>query len=633
MEHNLFALYLVLVPLLGVIAQWIAWKVKVPSILVLLAFGLIVGIWISPDEVLAETLGIEASAAPSLLFPLVSLSVAVILFEGGLTLRFSELRKTGSTVFRLITIGAALSMVLSAVAMHYTIGFSWPICWLLGAILMVTGPTVIGPLLRQIRPNEKVSSALKWEGILIDPIGAIAAVLVFEIISHLGSVPWPELAMSLTLTFLLGVGLGLLAAAVLVASLRYYWLPDYLHGVMFLSVSLAVFWLSNYLIEESGLVTVTILGIALANQRFVSVEHVLEFKEHLRVLLISCLFILLGSRLQISQLAEIGWNSVPLLLTLILVVRPISVWVSTIGSNMTWQEKLFIGLVSPRGIVAAAVSSVFGLKLVSLLANSEPQLELLAEARLLVPVTFIVIIGTVLFSGLVAPFLARKLGLAEADPQGVLFAGASPLVCEIAKALQKLKINVLLLDTNHRNISNARMGGLNAVCGNVLSEHFQEEIPLSGLGYFLAMTPNDEVNTLAVQEFRSIFGRATIYQLYPDGKLSGRFQKLPEHLRGRMLFADSMSFSKLNQLFDAGWQIKTPQITEEFSYGSFAATYNGRAIPMFRISAEDRLGIRSSVASFSPEAGDTLVALVPNIKNGEEIAANPENDQASDQTT
>ncbi len=611
LHNQLFPFFLVLIPLLGIIAQWLAWRLQIPSILLLLGFGLCLGFWISPDEVLTKLTTAEENVGPRMLFPIVSLSVAIILFEGGLTLRWSQLGSGAEIVFRLIAFSSIVTWCLTAVIAKYLLGFSWQLAWLLGAILMVTGPTVVGPLLRQIRPNRRVSSVLQWEGILIDPVGAVAAVLVYEIIAH-SHFSLFEIITITTQTLLIGVVLGAVSAVLLVVALRYYLIPDFLHGVSFLVVAIASFWISNVMREESGLVTVTILGICLANQHYVSVEHVLEFKEHLRVLLISCLFIVLGSRLQISDLMEIGWIGIPFVLLLVLVIRPLSVFLATLGSGWDIKEKFFVGAVAPRGIVAAAVASVFGLKLVALGAENGANTAILEKAELLAPVTFMVILGTVTICGLGAGPLARRLGLADANPQGVLFAGAAAWVREVAAALSKYDIRVLLVDTNYGNVAAARMAGLDAKCGNILSEHVQEEQDLAGIGRFFAVTPSDEVNTLAALEYLHVFSRENVYQLASSGKAHGRWQSIPETRRGRMLFASDTNHHVLQDMVDDGAIVKSTTLTESFSMAEFREMHGEDAIVLFCLDAERKLKIRTSTSKYEPVAGETVIALVPN---------------------
>ncbi|QDV21892.1 cation:proton antiporter [Aureliella helgolandensis] len=611
MHEHLFPFFLVLVPLLGIVAQWLAWRLQVPSILLLLGLGLCLGIWISPDQILSDLAGTEDNFGPKLLFPIVSLSVAVILFEGGLTLRWNQLGDSANIVFRLITVSSVITWVCTAVMSKYMLGFSWQLAWLLGAILMVTGPTVVGPLLRQIRPNRRVSSILQWEGILIDPVGAVAAVLVFEVVGHAGHVTFFDISSIVVETLAIGIIIGCLAAVLLVLALRHYWVPDFLHGVFFLVVALASFWVSNWMQEEAGLVTVTILGICLANQNYVSVEHVLEFKEHLRVLLIGCLFIVLGSRLQLSALADIGWVGVPFVLLLVLVVRPLSVYLGTLGTKWPAKERLFVGLIAPRGIVAASVASVFGLKLAAL-AGGENAVSF-DKAALLAPVTFMVILGTVTICGLGATPLARRLGLSDANPQGILFAGASAWVREVALALQKADIRVMLIDTNYAKVTAARMAGLSAKCGNILSEHIQDEQDLAGIGRFFAVTPSDEVNTLAAMEYTHVFSRESVYQLPSQGKSHGRWQSIPDNRRGRMLFQSDLTHHVLEQMFADGAKVKITLLTDTFDMEAFRAQHGPGAILLGAINSDGRLRIRTTQANLEPVPGDSVVAILPAV--------------------
>lgn len=602
--------FLVLVLLLGVTAQWLAWRIKVPSILLLLLFGLGLGYWTTPDAVLNRLAGSDDDFATRILLPLVSLSVAVILFEGGLSLRWGQLAGQANAVMRLIVFSSVITWILTAIISHYLLGLSWGVSWLLGAILMVTGPTVVGPLLRQIRPNRRLTSILQWEGILIDPVGAIAAVLVFEVIGHSQQASVMAMFGMVLQTFLIGLAVGLIVAVFLVLVIRNYWLPDFLDGVFFLVVALVAFAVSNSISEESGLVAVTILGIALANQKLVSVEHVLAFKENLRVLLIGSLFIVLGSRLKLTDLADIGWVGIPFLLLLIFIVRPVSVWIATIGCKLPAKERFFLGAVAPRGIVAASVASVFGLKLATLGTGVDADSVWMMEAKLLTPITFLVILGTVAFCGLGAGPLARRLGLSDPNPQGILFVGADAWVRELAQVLNKFNITTLILDSNYSNFSAERMAGLNAHCVNALSEHIQESLELSGIGRVFAVTPNDEVNTLVVQEYMRFFSRASMYQLPYEGKTSARWQTLSESRRGRVLFDKRATSASLNKMLREGGTIKATSLTNAFTLEDFYKQHGIDSIVMMGLGVDGRLKIRSTQGNFVLVAGDSVIALV-----------------------
>ncbi|MCF6286007.1 MAG: cation:proton antiporter, partial [Candidatus Hydrogenedentes bacterium] len=482
MEEHLIQLALLVV--LGIGAQWVGWRVKIPSILFLLGAGIAAGPvfgWVRPDALFGD-----------LLLPLVSVCVALILFEGGLTLRFSELASVSTVFWRLVTVGVAVTWGVTAVAAHYCLQVSWPVSLLLGAILVVTGPTVIGPLLRHIRPTGKVGPLLKWEGIMIDPVGASLAVLVFEAIDAGGGHAAPEVAWGVVKTLGIGLGLGILSANTLVLLIRRYWIPEMLHVAFSLALVLGAFALSNTLMHESGLLTVTIMGVWLANQKKVSIRHLVEFKENLRVLLLSVLFILLAARLDLAMLKELGWGGFAFVLILILVARPLSMFFCTVGTTMTRAERIFLCWMAPRGIVAAAVTSVFA---ISLAENGY------AGAERMVPAHFLVIGSTVLVYGLTAGPLAKRLGLAIANPQGSVIIGAHAPARELGQVLQKEGFDVLLVDSNWSNVTKARQEGLPAHYGDALSEDLLDDLPLDRMGRVLALTGNYTVNALATLHF------------------------------------------------------------------------------------------------------------------------------------
>ncbi|KLU05061.1 Sodium/hydrogen exchanger family protein [Rhodopirellula islandica] len=601
-----FLLYLALVPTLGVTAQWLAWRTKLPSILLLLLFGICLGHFVvQPDALLANLTGGDETAGPNLLFPLVSLSVAVIMFEGGLTLKLSELRESGSSSLRLCTVGAALAFIGNTLAIHWILGFDWHLSFLLGAILVVTGPTVIGPLLRQVKPSRRVASTLKWEGIVIDPIGAVLAVLVFEEVVLAQSAPhWSGALQSLVLTSAIGVGLGVAGGALLTQALRRYWVPDHLHGVAALSLALLLFALSNMMAHESGLIAVTVLGIWLTNQKHFDVEHIIELKENLRTLLIGCLFIVLGSRVNLTDLATIGMPGIGLILALIFIVRPLSVYLSLLRSPLNYREQTFIAGLAPRGIVAAAVSSVFALSMESRTDLNIPGSEQLAT------VTFLVIIGTVAVYGIAASPLARLLKLAEETSRGVLIAGADAWVRDFATELNAAGIPVLLVDTNYNKISQARIAGLRGECANILNEHAREDLDLSGIGRLLAMTPNDEVNSLALRECRAMFESSRLYQLTFKTKNAAGRRGLTKNLMGRELFGEGLTFTRLSEMHAAGASLKTTKLTESYSFADFQETYGEVTTVLCAITAEGGLNINTVDAPLVPVAGQTILALV-----------------------
>lgn len=596
--------YLASIPLLGVVAQWLAWRLRLPSILLLLVFGVALGYfmrhYVAPGDVGSEII------PEDFLFPIVSLSVAVILFEGGLSLRLAELKQSGGLVLRLVTVGALLTWVLTALAASWLLGLSGEVAALVGAVLVVTGPTVVAPLLRHIRPARRIGSIVKWEGIVIDPIGAVLAVLVFEAVLAGGMRQAAhETALILAKTLFFGVLIGLAAAMVLIQLLARYWISDFLHSPTFLATALGGFAVSEFLQHECGLVTVTVMGVALANQKAVAVKHIIEFKENLQVLLISALFIVLGSRIKVASFVDLGWQGLAFIAVLILMVRPISVWLATLGSDLNVRERWFLSFLAPRGIVAAAVSSVFAFKLIE---SGRYSAELSDQ---LVSITFLAIVCTVAVYGLSAAPLARWLKLAEPNPQGILFVGAEAWVRQIAKLLQREGFQVLLVDTNYFNISTAKMEGLQAHCASILAEYVREDLDLSGIGKLLAMTANDHVNTLAVNEFAPLFGRANVYQLRPWEPRDKRRQSTAEHLRGRLLFGEGLHHDKLANLMQHGGQLKKTKLTAEFTYDSFQEMYGDKAILLFVISERGKLIICTSADAEEAVPGTSVIALLP----------------------
>jgi len=595
------SLYLAGILALGIAAQWVAWRFRLPGIVLLLVFGVLLGKW-----------GPENTPGPGedFFFALVSLSVGIILFEGGLSLNFREIIGTRGVIFRLVTIGLVFTWLAIAWLAHNVAGFSTTMSVLLGALLTVSGPTVVLPLLRHVQPVRRIGSLAKWEGIVNDPIGAVVAALVFEVILHHAPGEMTSGWMwGLLQTLFYSIVLAFLSGWLLLLMLRRYWVPDFLQNPVILSWVLLLFAVSNRLAPESGLISVTLLGVILANQRSVPVRHIIEFKENLRVLLISTLFIVLASRLKIDVevLRMLGWQSIWFVALLIVVVRPGAVLVATIGSKLPWQERAFLAWIHPRGIVAAAVSSLFALRI----ARASDDLELIAETDRFVLVTFLVIVATVTVYGMTLAPLARWLGLSSENPQGILFAGASPSIREIALALKEDGFPVLLVDTNPRNNAAARMAGLSVAFASIGSEYVQEEIDLGGIGRLLAMTPNDEINTLAVMGFTERFGRAEVYQVATSESSSDRTETVGAYRQGRTLFDKPVTSGELEARFAAGARIKKTTLTPDFTYDDFLARYGESALVLFRIDETGKkLAVATEKSDLAPRPGQKLIALV-----------------------
>jgi NhaP-type Na+/H+ or K+/H+ antiporter len=596
MSAESLLLRLAAVAVLGVAAQWVAWRLRLPSILLLLLVGLAAG---PGFEVLPVDLMLG-----ELLAPLVSLGVAVILFEGGLSLDLRELRQIGRTLGQLILVGVLVTWALATTAAHYAAGLGWEVSLLLGAILTVTGPTVVGPLLRHVRPSGQVGPIANWEGIVADVIGATLAVLVFHALTEggLGRATVGHTAFGLLTTLGAGALAGSAGAFLLYQVLRRHMIPDALQAPLVLAVVLGVYAVSDRWQHESGLLAVTLIGLALRNQHRVPVGHIVAFKENLRTLLLSSLFIILAARVDLADMRAVGIGEVVFVLLLVLVVRPIAVAAGTMGTGLPRRERIFLACLAPRGVVAAAVSALFG-----------SQLDVPGAERL-APLTFLVIIVTVSVYGLASAPLARRLHLAEPNPQGTLIIGAGPFARAVAQALSKLGIKPVLLDSNRLSIGEARLAGLTAIHGSALDEASVQQLPLGGLGRVLAMTPNDEVNSLAILHYTELFGRRNSYQLAP--RRGGQTEGASTDLRGRTLFAAEATFGRLARGLREGFEVRTTTLSEAFDLEAWRAHHGPHAVPLFRVDGEGCLHAFTDESAVEVAGGESLVGLVPPDREG-----------------
>lgn len=574
----------------GIGSQWLASRLRLPSILLLLVAGILAGPvsgFIDPDKLLGD-----------LVLPLVSLSVAVILFEGSMGLRVSHLSEIGRPLIMLLTVGVAVTATVCSLAAYWILNFDIEQSVLLGTILTVTGPTVVGPLLRHIRPIGNVGPLAKWEGIVIDPIGAVLAVLVFAGARAIRVAEIEDAALigivGFLKTFLVGTVAGTVMAFSLREVLRRHWISDHLQSPVALAMVIFTFWVSNALLHESGLVAVTAMGLILANQKRVPIGDILHFKENLSVLLISCLFIVLTARLSLSSIAEFGWRGPAFVAVVILIARPLSVMLSTLGSGLPMNERLFLSWLAPRGIVAAAVASVFAIEL--------------GGATEFVSAAFLVIIGTVFVYGLTAGWVARWLGLSLHDPQGVMIVSAHPASRAIAHALIKAGLRVRMVDTNSEHIKAARMEGIPTYYANILSEVIQDA-DLGGLGRMMAMTSSSEVNLLAATRGAELFGGKETYRLSITPTAHSRHVPSHESLSGRVLFAEDATYAELDRRFAAGDIVKVTKLSDEFGLKDFYEKYPN-ALLMFVVDSNRKLRIQTTDSELKPTSGQTVIAIV-----------------------
>lgn len=576
-------------------SAWLAWRIKLPSILILIIVGILAGPyfgWLNPQELFGH-----------LLRPVISLSVAIILFEGGLSLNVAELKKIGKAVRGLLTTGAIITWLLTTLAAHFLLQMNWMLATLVGAILVVTGPTVITPMMRQIRPKGSVASVLKWEGIVIDPLGVMLAVLVFELIIIREGVEVPfVIILTLLKTAVYGMCLGYLTAWLITKIYKKNLVPHYLQNAFTLMMVLMGFSVANHFQAESGLLTVTVMGIFLASQKDVAIDHIVEFKENLQLLLIPSLFIILSSNIRMDDILSITRNHLFFVGVLIVAIRPLSVFAATRGSNLSFREKVFVGWVAPRGIVAAAMTSVFAMQLT--------QFEF-ENAQVLVPTIFTVILGTVAVYGITSGPLAYALKLADPNPQGVLILGGHAWALQIAGILADHKVKTLVVDTNPENIKLAREAALVAQQINVLTEAADEELDLSGIGRLFALTPNEQVNSMAALRLAPYLGKNRVYQLSSEEKRSAKTRELSSELRGRILFSSGMTFDYVTKILNTGSQIKTKKFTQS------EVTESGQidqplTLPLFLIAPSGRVRVFAADNAPKPREDEVLVYIEQN---------------------
>ena len=514
---------------LGIIAQWMAWRLKLPAILPLIIIGLLVGPFSTLYTVDGSKLIEPVWNGSSGLFPgemiyyIVSLSLSIILFEGGLTLKRSELSNVGPVISKLITLGSVVTFFGAGIASHYIFGLSWPISFLFSSLIIVTGPTVITPILRNIPLRKEVSAVLKWEGILIDPIGALVAVLVYEFISIEAGAGFTKTALiAFGEIILFGISFGFTFAHALGYAIKKKWIPHYLLNVVTLSMVLLVFVGSDIFAHESGLLAVVVMGMVLGNIDLPNIKELLYFKESLSVLLISFLFILLAANINLDDLLLVYNEKTAMLFgAVVILIRPLGVFLSSRGSSLKFNERFFISWVGPRGIVAAGIASLFGSKLV---AAGEP------GAEYITPLVFVVVLGTVLLNATTARIVAKwsKVYLDRSD--GILIVGASKTSQLIAQYLQENERHVVIMDNNEINIRKAADRGLDAFKGNIFSDTITDNIELNDVGYLLAFTGNEEINDFALAKFKNNFGENGTFRLmHADEKgndLSGKTDQL-----------------------------------------------------------------------------------------------------------
>ncbi|NJW53805.1 cation:proton antiporter [Salinimicrobium oceani] len=592
--------------ILGILAQWVAWKTKTPAILPLILIGLLVGPlstlftddgskWLEP--IWNGEVGIFPGES---LFYFVSLAIAIILFEGGLTLRKSEIGNIGPVIIKLISVGVVVTFFGAGLAAHFIYGFSWQISFLFSSLIIVTGPTVISPILRNIPLKKHVSSILKWEGILIDPIGALIAVLMYEFIMVEGGQDFTRTALTeFGKILLFGFTFGFTFAHILAQLIKRNIIPHYLLNVFTLATVLGVFVLADIFAHESGLLAVVVMGMVMGNQNLPNIKELLYFKESLSVLLISILFILLAANIEYSELMLIyNWKALLLFGVVMLIVRPLGVWLSSINSGLRWNEKIFISWVGPRGIVAAGIASLFGLKLVR---------EGVEGAEFITPLVFMIVLFSVLLNATTARIFARLVGVFIKNAEGILIIGASSSSRLIAKYLHDNGRHVVLVDNNADNVYKAKDLGLEAIEGSVYQDDLLNNIELNDVGYLMAMTGNSDINKTAINKFQKQFGEKGAFRLISSDEMND-----PEVNPSEGLFSHTDDYIKLTEVARKFADIHETRLNSKEHYQGLLEISKSDAeiIPLFVKSPDGNLRIiPSHSAEVQISEGSKLVYL------------------------
>jgi NhaP-type Na+/H+ or K+/H+ antiporter len=596
---------------LGLGAQWLAWRLQAPAIVLMSLAGLTVGpLW---SVIFGAPLLSPQATFGDVFRPIVSLAVAVILFEGGLVLKFENLREAGAAVRRMIFIGGPLAWIMGTIAAYYAAGLDWASAVVFAGVMVVTGPTVIMPLMRQSKLGGRPAQFLKWEGIVNDPIGALFAVASFEIIrvasqgeSIIGAGIWIIAAAALGTMLGVAFGWGMSKA------FREGWTPEYLKAPLILASIVLCYALAELIEKEIGLVAVTAYGMTLANSKLAGLTELQKFKEDIAVLLVSGVFVMLTADLTPAIISQaINWNTLAFLLCMLFIVRPLSVWISTYGT-LDRKEAILLGWIAPRGIVAVAVSGLFGSLLVDLSREGRFFFE---GADQITPLAFAMVFTTVVLHGFTIGPLSRGLGLARKEKPGVLMVGANAWSVQFATALEKSGIDVIVADSNYRRLKSSRDAGLEIFMGEVLSEDAEIKLDHARFSTVIALSTNDSYNALVCSHFAPEVGRHMVYQLsISDDEEENDERVVSSNARGRTLIRRGRTYDSLIRDQYRGWEFARTPLTDKYSLEQFrkdrpkadivAELRTDGTLVLLGPNREARGGDGTVLISFSPELKD-----------------------------
>ncbi len=593
MEMDFTLQKLVIVIILGVTMHWLAWRIRIPSIVLFFVTGIIIGPtfqWVQPSTDFGP-----------LLEALIKLAIAIILFEGGLNLRLHELRHSGRAVKQIIGFGLPLSWGLGYLACHYVAGLSVPVSILLSAILVVTGPTVILPLVRHAKLSPRTTAVLKWEGIINDPIGVLLAVFVAEIVTMDPSHDPLSVLTGFAVATLGAIILGLMGGRFLKFIFENGHVPEFLKLPMVLCMVFSLYGIANLLQDEMGLLAVTVLGMTMGNIKMLIFYEMRKFKENITTLLVATVFILLTADLNPDHFLNLDWRAGGFFLCMLFLVRPIAVGLATLGSGLDINEKLLLGWIAPRGIVAASVAGLFAPELIA---------HGYEDAVYLLPLVFGVIVTTVVLHGLTLQSFAQRLSLSSDEIEGMVIVGANPWTTELASSLQNAEVPVILVDGTWHRLKEARLRGIPIHYGEILSETSEESMDLTRMGYLLAATENDAYNALVCGSFVHHFGRDRVYQLPIHSRTSDQDKEVRSSTLGRIAFSEQCRFETLMDRFYLGWKFQKSRLTEEYSYEQFQAQAEGQTEALIAVYSNGKIAL--GIDNFPKEPGpeDTLIRFV-----------------------
>lgn len=601
---------IMLIGLLGIGSQWVAWRYRMPAIVIMSITGLLAGPILglmNPEEDFGE-----------LYNPIISVAVAIILFEGSLNLSFKEIRGLGRPVFRISTIGAFLSWILGSLTAHYVAGLSWTAAFVIGGIFIVTGPTVIMPLLRQSKLKPRPAKILKWEGIIVDPVGALLAVFAFEIITFL-TANNPD-GSSLLIFFAASVFAGILGWACgkgIGLMFEHGYIPEFLKSPAVFIVVIACFTLADEIVHETGLLAVTAMGITLANMGISSIDDMRHFKENVSMLLISAIFIMLTASLQTETLLQVFDPAIMgYVLLMMFIVRPLSIFLSTIGTDLALNEKMLLGWIAPRGIVALTVSGYFA----SILSEAG-----YADASLITTITFALVFTTVVAHGFSIGSLAKKLHLSKEGRPGTLIVGSNNFTVNLARSLQKVKAPVIIVDSSWERLRKAREAGVPFFHGQMLSEQTEYRLDTIPYEYMIAATEYNSYNALVCTTFMPEYGRTNVFKVSPYRRDLNGMGDIVHKVGGRILFRQDLSLEDLNQKTREHYIFRQTTITNRYTYKQYLEEKDEDTVLLYAMKPSGRMRFYSEELRVSPEPGDTVVSLTPPVKEKKKIQQRLEN--------